>query len=181
MHVEQLSSVKATTKLAQQRRPIIDPSAEYDLQALLDLVDENHTDPDYYEQILDGLRYHDPATAAPDPASATTAADQPQPTADSSTSQQAAMDERYHQYLQSLTPEQLDFVQLDFVRQDEQWPAIRTSHNRLAEPGENPHTTKDWHSHRSRFIVQTYLEMHGGDDTVMETLLNKMFDDGNYS
>ena len=86
------------------------------------------------------------------------------------------MDTVYHQSLQSLTPERLDFV-----RQDEQWPAIRTSQNKLAVPDEKPRTKKDWHSQRTRFIIQTYLGMHEGDDTDKEALLNNMFDDGKYS
>lgn len=65
MHAEGLTSAEAT-KLAKQRRPVIDPSAEYDLQALLELLDKAQTDPDYYEKIFDGLRYPDPATAAAD-------------------------------------------------------------------------------------------------------------------
>jgi 8-oxo-dGTP pyrophosphatase MutT (NUDIX family) len=78
MHAEELSSAEAT-KLAQQRRPVIDPSAEYDLQALLELLDKAQTDPNYYEQILDGLRYPDPSTAAADAPTTATSAEQSEP------------------------------------------------------------------------------------------------------
>ena len=91
-------------------------------------------------------------------------------------SQQAAADTVYHDFLRSLTPEQLDFV-----RKDEQWPAIRTSANKTAKPSVAPHKKGDWSSQRSGFIKQVFLQMHAASEVDENTLLDNMFDCGKYS
>jgi hypothetical protein len=100
------------------------------------------------------------------------------PSADESeaSSQQAAADSVYHEFLRSLTPEQLDFV-----RKDEQWPAIRTSANKTAKPSGAPHKKGDWSSQRSGFIKQVFLQMHAASEVDENTLLDNMFDCGKYS
>jgi hypothetical protein len=90
------------------------------------------------------------------------------PSADESeaSSQQVAADSVYHEFLRSLTPEQLDFV-----RKDEQWPAIRTSANKTAKPSVAPHKKNDWSSQRSGFVKNVFLAMYEGSESDDETLL----------
>ena len=63
-------------------------------------------------------------------------------------SQQAAADAVYHDYLQGLSKEELDFV-----RNDGNWPAIRTSTNKTGAPNDRPRKKGDWHSQRSAFVI----------------------------
>ena len=90
-------------------------------------------------------------------------------------SQQAAADTVYHDFLRSLTPEQLDFV-----RKDEQWPAIRTSANKTAKPSVAPHKKGDWSSQRSGFVKNVFLAMYEDSESDDETLLDLMFNGGKY-
>ena len=90
-------------------------------------------------------------------------------------SQQAAADSVYHEFLRSLTPEQLDFV-----RKDRQWPAIRTSSNKAAKPSVAPHKKGDWSSQRSGFVKNVFLAMYEDSQVDENTLLDNMFDCGKY-
>ncbi len=90
-------------------------------------------------------------------------------------SQQAAADAVYHQYLQSKTPEQMDFV-----RNDDQWPVIRSSTNKTAKKYGMPRKKGDWHTQRSRFIKQVFLTMYADSESDEDTLLDLMFNGGKY-
>ena len=90
-------------------------------------------------------------------------------------SQQAAADAVYHAFLQALTPEQMDFV-----RNDDRWPAVRTSSNKTGKPYDKPRKKGDWHTQRSRFIKQAYLQMYADSDSDEVALLEKMFNGGKY-
>ena len=70
-------------------------------------------------------------------------------------SQQAAADGVYHDFLQSLSEEELDFV-----RNDGPWPAIRTSANKTGKPSVAPHKKGDWSSQRPQG-----LELSSGRQT----------------
>eukprot|EP01047_Picozoa_sp_COSAG01_P045597 COSAG01_NODE_4216_length_5230_cov_54.626778_1_plen_381_part_10 len=93
----------------------------------------------------------------------------------SAETQQSAADRVYHSYLQELTLEQLDFV-----RKGGQWPAIRTSRNKLGAADNKPCKKKDWHAQRSAFITEVFKTMQADADCDEQTVLDNMFDGGNY-
>ena len=88
--------------------------------------------------------------------------------------QQAAADAVYHASL-ALPPDKLDFV-----RKDEQWPAIRTSTNTTAVNYDTPRKKGDWSTQRSRFIKQVFLTMYADSESDEDTLLDLMFNGGKY-
>ena len=97
-------------------------------------------------------------------------------------SQQAAADAVYHQFLQSLTSEQLDFVRGQ-RRTVAGHPC--TSTNKTAENHDKPRKKGDWHTQRSGFIKQVFLKMvflkmHADSEVDEDTLLDVMFDGGKY-
>ena len=98
------------------------------------------------------------------------------PSAESlSPSQQAAADAVYHAFLQALTREQMDFV-----RNDGQWPVVRSSTNKTAKNYDMPRKKGDWHTQRSRFIKEVFLTMFTDSESDEDTLLDLMFNDGKY-
>ena len=69
---------------------------------------------------------------------------------------------------------------MDFVRNDDRWPAVRTSSNKTGKPYDKPRKKGDWHTQRSRFIKQAYLQMYADSDSDEVALLEKMFNGGKY-
>jgi len=90
-------------------------------------------------------------------------------------SQQAAADAVYHEMLRGLTPEDLDFV-----RNDERWPVIRTSANKTAINYGEARKKGDWSAQRNRFIKQVFLTMSADSEEDEATLLDLMFTGGEY-
>jgi hypothetical protein len=90
-------------------------------------------------------------------------------------SQQAAADAAYHSFLKALTPEQMDFV-----RNDDRWPVIRTSANKMAIKYGEARKKGDWSAQRSRFIKEVFLTMYEDSESDKDTLLDLMFNGGKY-
>ena len=90
-------------------------------------------------------------------------------------SQQAAADAVYHEMLRGLTPEDLDFV-----RNDDRWPVIRTSANKTAINYGEARKKGDWSAQRNRFIKQVFLTMSADSERDEAALLDLMFTGGEY-